>query len=129
MSSINELNSFNVERIISIKGESDQQIRALETIFSKLCLAFENDNARAWHYSTPSYQQQPQLMQPIAHQTVIMHGSANGGPSLFPTHYPQQQQSIIQQTPTNNNSNNASSKYIEQPHHPTTMYPQPYYVS
>ncbi|CAF3385033.1 unnamed protein product [Rotaria sp. Silwood1] len=129
VSSVNELNSYNVERIISIKGEFEQQIRALETIYAKLCLAYENDNARTWNYPTSQYQQQQQqqqLMQHFAQQAVMMATNANGGPSLFPTHYAQQHQSIIQQSPTNN-SNNSSSKYVEQPPNPTAIYHQPYY--
>ncbi|CAF4054425.1 unnamed protein product, partial [Rotaria sp. Silwood2] len=132
VSSINELNSYNVERIISIKGEFEHQMCALETIYAKLCLAYDNDNARTWNYPTSQYQQQQQqqqqqqLMQQFAQQAVMMATSANGGPPLFPTHYAQQHQSIIQQTPTNS-SNNSSSKYVEQPPHPTAIYHQPYY--
>ncbi|CAF4912824.1 unnamed protein product, partial [Rotaria socialis] len=78
---INELNSYNVERIISIKGEIDQQIRALETIYTKLCLAYENDNARAWNNPASQYQQQQQqqqqLMQHFTQQAVMMAGGAN----------------------------------------------------
>ena len=70
------MNSYNVERVISIKGELDQQIRALETIYAKLCVASENDNARAWNYPTPQYQQQQQqqqqLMQHFAQQAAVM---------------------------------------------------------
>jgi hypothetical protein len=132
VSSINELNSFNVERIISIKGELDQQIRALETIYAKLCMACENDNARAWNYSSTQYhqqQQQQQLMQHFAQQAAAMAASGGGdGPPLLPTHYAQHPQSIIQSAQTNN-SNDTSSKYIEQQTHPTAIYHQPYYVS
>jgi hypothetical protein len=130
VSSINELNSYNVERIISIKGEFEQQIRALETIYAKLCVACENDNARAWNYPTSQYQQQQQqqIMQHFAQQAAVMAASASGGPPLLPTHYTQQQQSVIQQTPTDDGDGSAS-KYLEQQPHPTAMYHQPYYVS
>jgi hypothetical protein len=126
VSSINELNTYNIERIISIKGEFDQQIRALETIYAKLCLAYENDNARAWNYSSQYYQQQQQqqLMQHFAQQAAMM---ATGGPTLLPTHYPQQQ-SIIHPTQTNN-SNGSSSKYIEQQPNTNAIYQPSYYVS
>jgi hypothetical protein len=120
VSSINDLNSYNIERIISIKGELEQQIRALETIYAKLCLAYENDNTRAWNYSSQYYQQQ-QLMQHFAQQAAMM---AAGGQPLLPTHYPQQQQQSIIQT---NNSNASSSKFIEQ--QPNPIYHQSYYVS
>ncbi|CAF4547620.1 unnamed protein product [Rotaria sp. Silwood1] len=117
VSSINELNSYNIERIISIKGEFDQQIRALETIYSKLCLAYENENARAWNYSSQYYQQQ-QLMQNFAQHAAMIASVGANGPQLLPMHYSQQQQqqqqqSMIHQTQTNN-SNNSSNKYIEQ---------------
>lgn len=120
VSSINELNSYNIERVISIKGEYDQQIRALESIYAKLCVAYENDNARAWNYSSQYYQQQ-QLMQQFAQQAAMM----TGNPSLLPTHYPQQQ-SIIHPTQTNN-SNGSSSKYIEQQNSNPIYHPS-YYV-
>ncbi|CAF0833533.1 unnamed protein product [Adineta steineri] len=111
VSSINELNSYNIERIISIKGEIEQQIRALETIYGKLCLAYENDNARAWNYSSQYYQQQQQqLMQHFAQQAAMMNPN---GPSLLSTHYSQQPQSIIHPTQTNN-TDGSSNKYIEQ---------------
>jgi hypothetical protein len=128
VSSINELTSYNIERIISIKGEYEQQIRALETIYSKLCLAYESDNARAWNYSSQYYQQQQQqqqqqqLMQHFAQQAAFM----TAAPALLPTHYPQQQ-SIIHPTQTNN-SNGSSSKYIEQ-QSPNAIYHPSYYVS
>ncbi len=126
VSSINELTSYNIERIISIKGEYEQQIRALETIYSKLCLAYESDNARAWNYSSQYYQQQQQqLMQHFAQQAAMMAATGNGQP-LLPTHYPQQQ-SIIHPTQTNN-SNGSSSKYIEQ-QSPNAIYHPSYYVS
>lgn len=128
VSSINELNSFNVERIISIKGDLDQQLRALDTIYAKLCLAYENDNARVWNYSASSYLSPPHLMQHFGPQTVMMAANTNGVSPLFPTHYAQPPQSLIQQTPTSN-SNTSSSKYIEQAPHPTAIYHQPYYVS
>ena len=121
VSSINELNTYNTERIISIKGELEQQIRALETIYSKLCLAYENDNTRAWNYSSQYYQQQ-QLMQHFAQQAAMM---ATGGQPLLPTHYPQPQQSIIQ----TNNSNGSSNKFIEQQQQQNTIYHPSYYVS
>ena len=116
VSSINDLNSYNVERIISIKGDLDQQIRAVETIYAKLCLAYENDNARVWNYSPSQYQQQQQqqqqLMQQFAQQAATMAAAASGGLPLLPTHYAQQQQqSVIQQA------------------HPTAIYHQPYYVN
>jgi hypothetical protein len=127
VSSINELNSYNIERIISIKGEYDQQIRALESIYGKLCLAYESDNARAWNYSSQYYQQQQQqLMQHFAQQAAMMAATGNGQP-LLPTHYPPQQ-SIIHQTQTNN-SNGSSSKYIEQQANTNAIYHPSYYVS
>jgi hypothetical protein len=135
VSSINELNTYNAERIISIKGELEQQIRALETIYTKLCAAYENDNVRAWNYPTSQYQQQQQqqqLMQHFAQQAAVIAAAGNTGPSLLPTHYPAQQaQSMIQQTPTNN-SNASPNKYLEQQQqqpHPSAIYHQPYYVN
>ena len=138
VSSINELNSFNVERVISIKGELDSQMRALEIIYSKLCSASENDNARVWNYSSPQYhlqqQQQQQLMQHFAQQT-LMAATASGGPPLLPTHYNQQQQqqqqqqpAVIQHAPIAS-TNGSSSKYAEHQSQPTAMYHQSYYVS
>ncbi len=128
VSSINELNSYNIERIISIKGEYEQQIRALETIYGKLCLAYENDNARAWNYSSQYYQQQ-QLMQHFAQQAAMITTAGSSSQPLLSTHYPQQaQQSIIHQTQTNN-SNGSSSKYIEQQPNTNAIYHPSYYVS
>jgi len=127
VSSINELNSYNIERIISIKGEYDQQIRALETIYAKLCQAYESDNARAWNYSSQYYQQQQQqLMQHFAQQAAMMAAAGSGQP-LLTTHYPQQAQSIVHQTQTNN-SNGSSSKYAEQQANTNAVYPPSYYV-
>ncbi|UJR35485.1 hypothetical protein I4U23_028240 [Adineta vaga] len=132
VSSINELNTYNVERTITIKGELDQQIRAVETIYTKLCSAYENDNARAWNPPTSSYHQQQQQQQLIQHfaQQAVMAAAANGGQPLLPTHYTQQQQQqqppLIQQTSTSS-SNGSSNKYIEQQPHPTAIYHQPYY--
>ncbi|CAF4594400.1 unnamed protein product [Rotaria sp. Silwood2] len=128
VSSINELNSYNIERIISIKGEFDQQIRALETIYSKLCLAYENENTRAWNYSSQYYQQQ-QFMQNFAQHAAMIATVGANGPPLLPMHYSQQQQqSMIHQTQTNN-SNNSSNKYVEQQPNLNTIYHSSYYVT
>ncbi len=127
VSSINELNSYNTERVISIKGELNQQIRALESIYAKLVLAHENDNARVWNYSSQYYQQQQQQQQLMQHFTQQAAMMTNAGPPLLPTHYPQQPQSIIHQAQTNN-SNGSSSKYIEQTN-PNAIYHPTYYVS
>ena len=110
-----------MERVISIKGELNQQIRALETIYVKLCSAYENGNARALNYSPQYYQQQ--LMQHFAQQAAMV---TTVGSPLLPTHYPQH--SIIHQTQTNN-SNNSSNKYIEQPLNSNGIYHPSYYVS
>lgn len=135
VSSINELNSYNIERIISIKGEYEQQIRALETIYAKLCQAYESDNARILNYSSQYYQQQ-QLMQHFAQQAAMM-AAASGATAqpLLPTHYPQQQQqqqaSVVHQSQTNN-SNGSSNKFLEQQQQqqPSTnaIYHPSYYV-
>ncbi|CAF4985769.1 unnamed protein product, partial [Rotaria magnacalcarata] len=128
VSSINELNSYNIERIISIKGELDQQMSALETIFSKLWLAYENENARAWHYSTQYYQQQ-QMMQNFAQHAAMIATVGATGPPLLPMNYSQQQQqqqSMVHQTQTNN-SNNSSNKFMEQQPNLSTIYPSSYY--
>ncbi|UJR10444.1 hypothetical protein I4U23_014648 [Adineta vaga] len=126
VSSINELNSYNIERIIAIKGELDQQIRALEAIYAKLCLANESDNARAWNYSSQYYQQQQQqqLMQQFAQQAAMINAT---GSVLSTTHYPQAAQSIVHQTQTNN-SNGSSTKFIEQPNSNAIYHPA-YYTS
>ena len=124
VSSINDLNSYNIERIISIKGEYEQQIRALETIYAKLCQAFESDNARLWSYSSQYYQQQ-QLMQHFAQQAAMM-AAATGGTAqpLLPTHYSQApQQSVIHQSQTNN-SNGSSNKFLEQQQQAAQATPQ-----
>lgn len=42
VSSINDM-SMNVERVITVKGELENMIRALEIIHSKVKSAFEND--------------------------------------------------------------------------------------
>ena len=122
VSSIHELNSYNSERIISIKGELDQQIHALEIIYVKLCLAYENGNTRTWNYSSQYYQQQ--LMQHFAQQTAMM---ATVGSPLLPTHY--LQHSIIHHQTQTHNSNNSSNKYIEQPLNSNGIYHPSYYVS
>lgn len=106
------------ERIISIKGEYEQQIRALETIYAKLCQANESDNARILNYSSQQYYQQQQLMQHFAQQAAMM-AAASGGTAqpLLTSHYPQQQQqpqaSVVHQSQSNN-SNGSSNKFLEQ---------------
>ncbi|CAF1161516.1 unnamed protein product [Adineta ricciae] len=135
VSNINELNSYNIERVISIKGELEQQMRALEAIYGKLCLAYESDNTRAWNYSSQYYQQQQQLMQHFAQQATVM---TTAGPLLSTPHYPQATQPIIQQQPQTNNSNGTPNKYVEQAnsnaiYHPTyytSMFPAsgPFYM-
>lgn len=105
VSSINELNVNNFERVISVKGELDQQIGALDVIYKKLCAAFESDQTRQWVYPTgsilPFYQpqQQQQLMQYIAQQATLM-------PNQYPTSAGQ-----------NGNSNSApnSNGYYQNP--------------
>lgn len=118
--------SYNNERIISIKGEFDQQIRALETIYTKLCLAYDNDNTRGWTYPTSAYHQlqQQQFMQQFVQQASVLAATGNNVPPLLPTHYVQQQQSIIQPTSTTN-GNATGNKYLEQ----SAIYPSPYYVN
>jgi len=126
VSSINELNSYNIERIISIKGDYDQQMRALETIYGKLFSAFESDNARAWNYSTQYYQQQQQqLMQHFAQQASMMATASTGQTALVSTHYPQT--SIIHPSQTNNSNNSSSNKFIEQQTNTNTIYHPTYY--
>ena len=127
VSSINELNSYNIERIISIKGDYDQQMRALETIYGKLFSAFESDNARAWNYSTQYYQQQQQqLMQHVAQHASMMATASTGQTALVSTHYPQT--SIIHPSQTNNSNNSSSNKFIEQQTNTNTIYHPTYYV-
>ena len=43
VSSINEINSFNMERVITIRGSIDQMSKAEAEISSKLRAAFESD--------------------------------------------------------------------------------------
>lgn len=116
------MNSLNFERIISIKGELDQQIRALEMIYGRLCMANETDSARTWNYPLSQYQhvQQSSLIQPFAQATV----------PIGPTHYGQPPQSLIHH-PTNAHVNGSTNKYMETqlPNHPTSMFPPNYYVA
>lgn len=114
-----------MERIISIKGELEKQILALETIFSKICLAYENENTRAWNYSSQYYQQQ-QLMQNFAQHAAMIATVGANGQTFLPTHYSQQQPLMIHQTQTSNSSPN---KYIEQQPNLNAIYPPTYYVS
>jgi hypothetical protein len=100
---------------------------ALETIFSKLCLAYENENARTWNYSAQYYQQQ-QMMQNFAQHAAMIATAGATGPQLLPINYSQQQQSMVHQTQTNN-SNNSSNKFMEQQPNLSTIYPPSYYVS
>ena len=75
VSSINELDSSNTERIISIKGELEQQIFALENIYQKLCAAFDTDQARGWNYppyALSYYQQQPQQLIPVSYTHLTL---------------------------------------------------------
>lgn len=126
VSSINELNTYNNERVISIKGDLDQQIHALETIYMKLCLAYDNDNTRGWTYPTSQYQQlqQQQFMQQFVQQAAVLAATGNNVQPLLPTHYVQQQQSVIQPTSTSN-GNATGNKYLEQ----SAIYSSPYYVN
>lgn len=120
VSSINELNVNNFERVISVKGELDQQIGALDVIYKKLCAAFESDQTRQWVYPTgsilPFYQpqQQQQLMQYIAQQATLM-------PNQYPTSAGQ-----------NGNSNSApnSNGYYQNPPYQATIFPtaNPFYL-
>jgi predicted RNA-binding protein YlqC (UPF0109 family) len=72
VSSSNEHFLDNSERIISVQGDLEQQLRAVEMIHSKLCSAFEQDQTRGWNYvsGVPTlYQQYPQqIMQYLAPQ-------------------------------------------------------------
>ena len=43
VSSINEINSFNMERVITIRGTIDQMTKAEAEISSKLRSAYESD--------------------------------------------------------------------------------------
>ena len=119
VSSVNEHHSNDIDRIISIKGELDQQLRALEMIYSKLCLAFEHDQARGWDYAStaaaaaaasPYYQEH--LVHYINQQSVA-------GPPLMSTQYAQAQ---------SNGINSPSTKYLEQPSQANVIYPPAYYV-
>ena len=115
VSSVNEHHSNDIDRIISIKGELDQQLRALEMIYSKLCVAFEHDQARGWDYAStavtsPYYQEQ--LMHYLAQQNVA-------GPPLMSTQYAQAQ---------SNGVSSPSNKYLEQPSQTNAIYPPTYYV-
>lgn len=127
VSSINELNNYNTERVISIKGELEQQLRALETIYMKLCMAYDSDNVRGWTNSTSpyqQYQQQQQLMQQFVQQATVLATTGNNVPPLLPTHYLQQPQSVMQPTSTSN-GNASANKYLEQ----SAIYHSPYYVN
>lgn len=111
VSSINELDSSNTERIISIKGELEQQIFALENIYQKLCAAFDTDQARGWNYppyALSYYQQQPQqLIQyyPPAAAAAAAPAPSAPAPALVPTHY--------SPTQMNNTAASASNKFVE----------------
>lgn len=120
VSSINELDSSNTERIISIKGELERQINALENIYQKLCAAFEADQARGWTYppyTMPYYQQQaPQLFQyyPTSGGAGPTAPTAGAAPTLVPSHYSPSQMS--------NATASTSNKFIEPASNSTTTY-------
>jgi predicted RNA-binding protein YlqC (UPF0109 family) len=134
VSSINELNTANIERIISIKGELNQQVRALEMIYTKLCAAFEHDQARGWHYASsalPHYQQQhqhhhhhhhqqQQQQQQHAHLVQYFPQQSTIGANLMPTHYA---------LSANNNSNAVLNKCVEPSVNTNGIHQPSYYVS
>lgn len=125
VSSINELDSTNTERIISIKGEIEQQICALENIYQKLCAAFDADQARGWTYppyALSYYQQHPQqLIQyyPPAAAAAASGPTAAPTPALVPTHY--------SSTQMNNSTATTSNKYVEQSSNSATTFYPPIY--
>lgn len=112
VSSIGEIDSTNPERIISIKGEIEQQICALENIYQKLCAAFDADQARGWNYPSYAtlsyYQQHPQQLIQYYQPTAAAAAPPPTGaapPALVPTHY--------SPTQMNNPTASTSTKFIE----------------
>jgi len=130
VSSINDLNSYNIERIISIKGELEQQIHAAENIYAKLCAAYENDNLRVWNYSQAVYQYpQQQFMQSFTQpQGMMSAGAATAGSApLLSGHYPSQHPTTIMSQTSTTSSNSPTNKYFEQQQQPSALYQPPYY--
>lgn len=122
VSSINELDSTNTERIISIKGEIEQQMCALENIYQKLCAAFDADQARGWTYppyALSYYQQQPQQLIQYYPTATTSAPTATAPPALVPTHYSTTQMS--------NSTTSTSNKYIEPSSNSTTTFYPPIY--
>ena len=125
------MNSYNIERIISIKGELEQQIHAAENIYAKLCAAYENDNLRVWNYSQAVYQYpQQQFMQSFTQPQGMMNaGAATAGSApLLSGHYPSQHPTTIMSQTSTTSSNSPTNKYFEQ-QQPSALYQPPYYVN
>lgn len=125
------MNSYNIERIISIKGELEQQIHAAENIYAKLCAAYENDNLRVWNYSQAVYQYpQQQFMQSFTQpQGMMSTGATAGNAPLLSGHYPSQHPTTIMSQTSTTSSNSPTNKYFEQQQQPSALYQPPYYVN
>ncbi|CAF0820324.1 unnamed protein product [Didymodactylos carnosus] len=121
VSSVNDVTPYNCERIITIKGELDNEIKALETVYSKLCMAHENDYTKAW---TNGISGQPQLMMigPPQHSSsnIVLQSAQLPPPASSTLSHPQQ---IL---PTNF-SNTMVPKLNHQPNFSNPYYPSPFY--
>lgn len=98
VSSINDINSFNLERIITVKGAIENMSRAESQISSKLRQSYENDLQALTPQSIMFPGLHPMAMMSTATQSMGFPNTRSGGGSgsgLFPgTSYP------MFQTPT-----------------------------
>ncbi|XP_076278955.1 IGF-II mRNA-binding protein isoform X2 [Lasioglossum baleicum] len=88
VSSINDINNFNVERIITVKGSIDNMSKAESMISSKLRQSYEND----LQAMTPQSMMFPGL-HPMAMMSTAGMGYSSRGPALYgsgPIPYPYQ---------------------------------------
>ncbi|XP_031827425.1 insulin-like growth factor 2 mRNA-binding protein 1 isoform X2 [Nomia melanderi] len=78
VSSINDINNFNVERIITVKGSIDNMSKAESMISSKLRQSYEND----LQAMTPQSMMFPGL-HPMAMMSTAGMGYSSRGPALY----------------------------------------------
>ncbi|KAL7292447.1 hypothetical protein TKK_0014029 [Trichogramma kaykai] len=88
VSSINDINSFNLERIITVKGSIENMSRAESLISNKLRQSYEND----LQAMAPQSMMFPGL-HPMAMMSTASMGYSSRGPNIYsagPTPYPYQ---------------------------------------
>ncbi|CAF0725404.1 unnamed protein product [Didymodactylos carnosus] len=121
VSSVSDVTPYNCERIITIKGELDNEIKALEIIYSKLCMAHDNDYTKPWSNSARG---QPQLMMmgsPHHPSNIVLQAAQL---PLPPTVAHQQQMLSTNFTNSMVSKLNQQSNFLN-PYYPSPLYQPP----